>query len=568
MFLPLIISTAAAVAPLARAYLVNSSDYSSGALGAAPAQTFKTVNWTAAEWNFNVFPSTDLPSGYLLLAPRGSDVETPTGIIYTNDGEVVMYGKEFGIGQTMSFSVGTYQGNQVITTWGGQFYGNGYGNGFGLIYDQNYNLVANISSTISGSGIDFHEFVLTDKDTVLATVYIKEQYNLSSWNVTTEDGTSGWILGGAFEEIDVATGEALFSWKSLDHIDPSECYNDPGSTGVAESSAWDYFHINSIEKDLEGNYLVSSRHCHAVYQISASTGEVLWTINGRNSSFSMGRGTTFEWQHDARWINNYTQISIFDNAASSWESDESMARGLLLNVDTDAMSITLAQEYLPWNETVSPSQGSMQEQTNGNYLLGWGQIPFFSEYSSDGTLLSSAQFGVGSVQGYRVLRSNWTGYPQTTPALTVISNSTTDQYDIYTSWNGATEISSWVLYGATSLSGSASSSKLNQVDKTKFETYFSLSKDTAASYPWVQARAVSSNGTVLGYSYYVSLNGSDSVAPSSTQASATEATSAAATSSTGTATTSSATNNPTSGAENLRAGFALVVAVVGAALLL
>lgn len=36
-------------------------------------------------------------------------------------------------------------------------------------------------------------------------------------------------------------GEALFSWKSLDHIDPRECYNDPGSTGVAESSAWDYF---------------------------------------------------------------------------------------------------------------------------------------------------------------------------------------------------------------------------------------------------------------------------------------------------------------------------------------
>lgn len=47
-----------------------------------------------------------------------------------------------------------------------------------------------------------------------------------------------------------------------------------------------------------------------------------------------------------------------------------MARGLLLNVDIDAMSITLAHEYLPWNQTVSPSQGSMQEQTNGNYILG------------------------------------------------------------------------------------------------------------------------------------------------------------------------------------------------------
>ncbi|KGB75134.2 hypothetical protein CNBG_0972 [Cryptococcus deuterogattii R265] len=559
MFLPLIISTAAAAVPLARAYLVNSSDYSSGALGAAPVQTFKSVNWTAAEWNFNVYPSADLPSGYLFIAPRGSDVETPTGIIYTNDGNVVMFGKEFGISQTMSFSVGNYQGNQAIATWGGQFNGNGYGNGFGLIYDQTYNLIANISSTISDSGIDFHEFSLTDNNTVVATVYIEEQYDLSSWGVTTEDGTSGWILGGAFEEIDVATGQAVFSWKSLDHINPSDCYNDPGSTGVSESIPWDYFHINSVEKDLEGNYLVSSRHCHAVYQISAATGEILWTINGRNSSFTMGEGSTFEWQHDARWLNNYTQISIFDNAATSWESDEKMARGLLLNVDTDAMSITLAQEYLPWNQTVSPSQGSMQEQTNGNYLLGWGQVPFFSEYSSNGTLLCSAQFGVGNVQGYRVLRSNWTGYPRTTPALTVISNTTTNQYDIYTSWNGATEVSSWVLYGATSLSGSASSSKLNQVNKTTFETYFSLSKDTAASYPWVQARAVSSNGTILGYSDYVSLNGSGSVAASSTQASATKTGASAAT---------STTNNAASGADKLRASLGLVVAVVGAALLL
>lgn len=166
---------------------------------------------------------------------------------------------------------------------------------------------------------------------------------------------------------------------------------------------------------------------------------------------------------------------------------------------------------------------------------------------------------MGNVQGYRVLRSNWIGYPRTTPALTVISNSTTNQYDIYTSWNGATEVSSWVLYGATSLSGSASSSKLNQVNKTTFETYFSLSKDTAASYPWVQARAVSSNGTVLGYSDYVSLNGSGSVAASSAQASATKASASAAT---------STTNNAASGADKLRASLGLVVAVVGAALLL
>ncbi|ODO07950.1 hypothetical protein I350_03532 [Cryptococcus amylolentus CBS 6273] len=555
--MPVSLLLLAALSSLARAYLVNSTEYSSGALGRAPVQTFKSVNFTAAEWNFNVFPSSDLPSGYIFLAPRGTDVTTPTGIIYDSNGEVVWHGKEAGVGQTMSFSVGTYQREQVIATWGGSFNSNGYGDGHGLIFDQTYSLIANLSTTINGSGIDFHEFAISDNDTALATVYVTEEYDLSSYSVNTTDGTTGWIMGGAFQEIDIATGEPVFTWKSLDHVSPSECYTTPGTTGVSSDSPWDYFHINSIEKDVSGNYLISSRHCHAIYQISPEDGSILWTINGQNSSFTMGTNTTFEWQHDARWRNNYTQISVFDNAATSWESDEDMARGLLLEVDQSGMTVELVQEFLPWNETVSSSQGSIQEQGNGNYLLGWGQNPFFSEYSSDGTLLSSIQFGVGNVQGYRALRYNWTAYPTTSPDIAIeSSDNSSSAYAVYTSWNGATEVSQWALYGITSLSNATSPTKLDEQDKTTFESSFNVTEDVASSYPWVQTQAISSNGTVLGSSVYVALsNGTESTVGNTTTSVGSPNTTAA-TSSAASATSSSA-GASSSGAERVEVGLGI-----------
>ncbi|WWC85180.1 uncharacterized protein L201_000037 [Kwoniella dendrophila CBS 6074] len=504
------------ILPLSQAVYQNSAEYSSGALGASPAQSFHSVNYTVVDFNINVPASSELSPGYLFLAPRGTDVATPAPLIMTNQGDLIWDGTEYGYTQSMAFQVSTYQQQGVITLWQGQFNGAGYGIGYGLVLDQGYNVVANVTTTIEGSGVDFHEFYITDNDTALLTVYINEEYDLTSYNVTTSDGSKGWILGGAFQEIEVSTGEALFTWKSLDHVDPNLCHASPGDTGTATTNPWDYFHINSIEKDNAGNYLISSRHCHAVYYISKDTGEILWSIGGKNSTFTMGDKTNFEWQHMARWQDNFTRINLFDNAATSWESDETMARGLLLNIDQSNRSVTLETEYLPWNQTVASSQGSMELQSNGNWLLGWGQNPFFSEYTSDGTLLSSTQFGVGNVQSYRVLRSEWIGYPsKTSPRISLNSNATTSQIDIYTSWNGATEVSSWQLLGSNSTD--IEGQTITQTNKTSFETKFSIDLSTLNTYQWIQTKALNSNGSILGYSNFLSLNGDNSTETSNEQ---------------------------------------------------
>ena len=36
------------------------------------------------------------------------------------------------------------------------------------------------------------------------------------------------------------SGEALFSWSALDHLDPTQGYAEPGDTGVSQEAAWDF----------------------------------------------------------------------------------------------------------------------------------------------------------------------------------------------------------------------------------------------------------------------------------------------------------------------------------------
>ena len=54
-------------------------------------------------------------------------------------------------------------------------------------------------------------------------------------------------------------------------------------------------------------------HYHSAYKISGKTGEVLWTLGGKNSTFEIGDGANFAWQHFARWVVEGSVLSLFDN---------------------------------------------------------------------------------------------------------------------------------------------------------------------------------------------------------------------------------------------------------------
>jgi hypothetical protein len=146
---------------------------------------------------------------------------------------------------------------------------------------------------------DLHEFKITENDTALVTIYDTIPANLSSIG----GPELGWLLDGVFQEIDIATGQLIFEWRASEHLPISSTFMEIDDHGQSEGDPFDYFHINSVDKDTWGNYLISARHTHTVSNIDSTTGALLWTLGGRVNEFtdlSDGAVTNFSWQHDAR----------------------------------------------------------------------------------------------------------------------------------------------------------------------------------------------------------------------------------------------------------------------------
>lgn len=98
------------------------------------------------------------------------------------------------------------------------------------------------------------------------------------------------------------------------------------------------------------------------------------------------------------------------------------------------------------------SQGSYASLSDGEntttHFLDYGQIPLLREYgpnANGSNLRWQARLGADSrVQSYRGFKSPWTGKPQQAPKLAV------EDGVAYVSWNGATEVRGWDVYGADS----------------------------------------------------------------------------------------------------------------------
>ncbi|KAJ3754730.1 ASST-domain-containing protein [Lentinula raphanica] len=484
--------------------LFRSNEYSTGALGYGPFQSYFSANYTPAEWNF-VVPVNEsanapsLTSGYIFSAPRGASVLREGAAIYDQSGSLVWDGSIYG--QTLSFSIVTYLGEPHIILWTGTSSSAGVGFGYDILLNSKYQLVANFTTVnIEGETgttlADFHE--ITSNNTALMTAY-----PINALDLTSIDGPEeGFILDSAMQELNISSNEPLFTWLASDHVNITECYNTPGTGGGSVSEAFDYFHMNSIEKDDEGNYLISSRHCWTVYYLDGTNGDILWKMGGKDSSFTMGSGTNFSWQHHARWVeknDSYATMTLFDNAGEFGQQQEQMSRGLYLGLNFTNMTVELLTEFLPWNQSISQSQGSVQLQPNGNFLVGFGQLPWTGEYTPEGDLLWTAQFGVGDVESYRALRYNWSGAPTDSPSIALVTASSSNLLSAHASWNGATEIVKWELYGASDSSGTGSISLYNKT-RSGFETTITVSN----SYSHYAVRAIGKGNQVLGSSDFVS----------------------------------------------------------------
>jgi hypothetical protein len=375
--------------------------------------------------------------GLIFLGPKMKVVQAGPEIL-DDDGQVVWF-HPLDTHGVSDVKVQKFHGKPVITWWRGRA-PMGVGSGYYAIYDDRYHEVGRVRAGDGLSG-DIHEFLITPRNTALFTVYHQLHVDLSKFG----GPKNGRIFDGIVQEVAIPSGRVLFEWHSYPQVALAESYAPAPKADAKKPAPWDYFHVNSIDIEPNGNLLVSARNTHAVYEIDRTTRKIVWRLGGKRSDFKMGAGTNFEWQHDARRQPDGT-ITLFDNAAVP--PRERWTRILRLRVDTGSMRATLVKAYHHPRKLLVPFEGNAQFLPDGHVFVGWGGVPYFTEFAADGKVLLDARFGklAGRITGpnqdadsYRAFRFVWHGHPTDNPAVAI------EGQKAYVSWNGATDVARWRL---------------------------------------------------------------------------------------------------------------------------
>jgi Arylsulfotransferase (ASST) len=419
-----------------------------------------------------VHPAEGTADGYVFVAPSSGPGQRGT-LILDDDGEVVWF-RPATPSTAMNFRPGLFRGAPVLSWWEGKTE-HGLGRGEHVVFDASYREIARFPA---GDHLesDLHELLLTPHGTAYVTSYEIVQMDLSR----VGGPRKGRVVEGVVQELELPSARVLWEWRSLDHVPLDESYmKKPGDP-------FDYFHANSIDVSSDGNVVVSARNTWAVYEISRRTGEIIWRLGGKKSDFTMGKGTVFAWQHDARLHAGGERITIFDDGAAPRVQPQS--KGLLIALDHVHRRAVLLQDYVHRPQRlVARFMGNAQLLENGNVFVGWGSEPYFTEFAADGAIRFDARLPHGG-ENYRAFRFPWVGRPSSPPTLV---RSPADGM-LYASWNGATALASWQLLGGSTTSALR---PLLTVPRQGFETSI-----TAPAATYVAAVALDAGGRPLGTS--------------------------------------------------------------------
>jgi hypothetical protein len=423
--------------------------------------------------------------GYVFLAvKRGPGQDGPQ--IVDDQGHVVWFHPVPPGMAATGFRVQRYRGQPVLTWWQGHTHF-GHGLGYYVILDRHYRRVAVVHAGNGHRG-DHHEFQLTDHGTAYLTAYVPRKMDLSAVG-GSRDGT---IYESVLQEVDVATGGVVWEWHSADHVPVTE-----GMTPPKSDRPHDYFHLNAVDVDRDGNLLLSGRNVHAIYKIDRRTGAIMWRLGGRRSDFSFGPGAHFAFQHDVERRADGT-LSLFDNEATPPQADQS--RGLILRLDRRRRRVTLVRAYTHPDRLLAGAEGNLQTLPRGHVLMSWGPQRHVSELSRRGRLLFDLQLPDGA-DTYQAYRYPWHGEPLDRPALAA-RRAAGERVTVWASWNGATDVRAWQVLAGSDPSALALLGSL--VPRTDFETSIRVRSDAR----YVAVRALDGAGRTLGSSRAIEPAGS------------------------------------------------------------
>jgi hypothetical protein len=249
-----------------------------------------------------------------------------------------------------------------------------------------------------GSPTDHHDMEqLPNGNFLLDTYRLRRNVDLARYG---GHGT-GNVSDGEIQELTPA-GDLVWSWSSKDHIHPAETgWPVPLRTLPDGESAFDVFHLNSIEPDGHGGLVISGRHVNAVYRIDMATGKISWKLGGTRRQESLKvlgdpRKPTFRWQHDARLLPDGS-LTAFDN-----RSGIGAPRAVRFRIDTSKRTARFLEEVTEEKAPESPAEGSARKLANGNWVVAWGGTKVMTEVRPPDDLVWRLQLRDDDITTYRL----------------------------------------------------------------------------------------------------------------------------------------------------------------------
>ncbi|MGV9713126.1 arylsulfotransferase family protein [Gordonia sp. NPDC003424] len=283
-----------------------------------------------------------------------------------------------------NFQIQTYRGQRVYTWWQGSSLP-GHGSGTYFIADRNFRVLHNFRTPPGTSG-DLHEFRILPDGRAAVTSYVTTTAEVGGARVP--------VIDSRFYVIDIATGHADFAWSALAHVPVSANTTPLPIPG----EGLDYFHINSIFPDGQGNYLISSRNTSALYLIDGGTGRVRWIIGGNRSTLRVDASATFANQHDAEFTPGGA-IRVFDNH-SALPGVGGPSSILTIRPDWRTGTVHLVSRWEHPQRLTAWAMGNAQRQSDGSVFGGWGTTGHISQFDAHGRLVYDVKLS-GNLTTYR-----------------------------------------------------------------------------------------------------------------------------------------------------------------------
>lgn len=426
------------------------------------------------------------------------------------------------------------------------------------IIDQEYNLVEKlvIGKHFGGTSDeygDLHEFNTVDNGTNFLQPLVPNR----KWDLSVlGSAKKGCVIDGCIQDINIQIKTPVFEWCLLDHlllwettIFPTNAPNITGNvtspkigSGKGFRRSWshlpdicyDAYHPNAIDKNFEGDYLLSVRHNNQILKIAGNDntqglkpGVVMWRLGGEGGNITFEDGfTPFGRQHDVRYLDTTAEETVFSLFDNAWEGalqpTNDFASGLIISVNNVTKSARLLKRYPHPTGGLAPSQGAMQTLPNGNVFVGWGSLSHFSEFTNEGELLLHASYtnrtdhediekakNEGSsmyyTYSYRLTKSPWVGKPFWQPKLKTYTRDCTSDTQLmaWVSWNGATDVRTWRFFIANHPDGPWV--RAGNRPRTGYETEANLSEESLlglalqrVTFPrYVSVQALDDHGDVL-----------------------------------------------------------------------